>query len=56
MWFVNCSAAALLLGGLGSKVKERRSEVSSLCLYVVFAGTLSNLMGATIASLFLSFK
>ncbi|RJX69484.1 NupC/NupG family nucleoside CNT transporter [Vibrio sinensis] len=53
--FANFSAAAMLLGGLGSMAKERRSEISSLCLYAILAGTLSNLMSATIAGLFLSF-
>ena len=52
--FANFSAAAMLLGGLGAMAKERRSEISGLCMYAILAGTLSNLMSATIAGLFLS--
>ncbi|MFS1504116.1 NupC/NupG family nucleoside CNT transporter [Vibrio lentus] len=52
--FANFSAAAMLLGGLGAMAKERRSEISELCMYAILAGTLSNLMSATIAGLFLS--
>ncbi|AEV35255.1 transport system permease protein [Pseudovibrio sp. FO-BEG1] len=53
--FANFSAAAMLLGGLGAMAKSRRSEISQLCLYAVLAGTLSNLMSATIAGFFLAF-
>lgn len=47
--FANFSAAAMLLGGLGAMAKERRSEISQLALYAILAGTLSNMMSATIA-------
>ncbi|MGF1731568.1 NupC/NupG family nucleoside CNT transporter [Photobacterium kasasachensis] len=53
--FANFSAAAMLLGGLGAMAKERRSEISQLCLYAILAGTLSNMMSATIAGFFLLF-
>lgn len=53
--FANFSAAAMLLGGLGAMAKERRSEISQLCMYAILAGTLSNMMSATIAGFFLSF-
>ena len=53
--FANFAAAAMLLGGLGAMAKERRSEISQLCMYAILAGTLSNMMSATIAGFFLSF-
>ncbi len=53
--FANFSAAAMLLGGLGAMAKERRSEISQLCMYAILAGTLSNMMSATIAGFFLLF-
>lgn len=53
--FANFSAAAMLLGGLGAMAESRRSEISQLCLYAILAGTLSNLMSATIAGFFLAF-
>lgn len=52
--FANFSAAAMLLGGLGTLAPKRRSEISRLCVLAVLAGTLSNLMSAAIAGLFFS--
>lgn len=49
--FANFSAAAMLLGGLGSLAPNRRHEISRLCMLAILAGTLSNLMSATIAGL-----
>lgn len=51
--FANLSSIAILIGGLGSMAPNRRHEVAQLGLKAVAAGTLSNLMSATIAGLFL---
>ncbi len=47
--FANLGSLAILLGGLGTLVPERRSEIASLGLRAVLGGTLANLMSATIA-------
>ncbi len=52
--FANFSSIAILTGGFGVVVPERRSEVARYGLRVVAAGTMSNLMSATIAGLFLT--
>jgi concentrative nucleoside transporter, CNT family len=52
--FANFSSIAILIGGFGAVDPERRSEVSRYGIRVVIAGTLSNLMSATIAGVFLS--
>lgn len=52
--FANLSSIAILIGGLGSLAPLRRSEIAELGLKAVIAGTLSNLMSATIAGLFIS--
>lgn len=52
--FANFSAAAMLVGGLGTLAPKRRHEISRLCMLAILAGTLSNLMSATIAGLFFS--
>ena len=54
--FANFSSIAILTGGFGVVAPERRSEVARYGLRVVAAGTLSNLMSATIAGLFLSLR
>ena len=51
--FANLSSIAIQLGLLGSIAPSRRSEVARLGLRAVFAGTLSNLMSASIAGFFL---
>jgi CNT family concentrative nucleoside transporter len=43
-----------LTGGFSAVAPERRSDVARLGVRVVIAGTLSNLMSATIAGIFLS--
>ncbi len=53
--FANLSALAIMLGGIGSLVPERRADVAALGLKAVLVGTLSNLMSAALASLILSF-
>jgi CNT family concentrative nucleoside transporter len=50
--FANLTSIAILLGGLGSLVPERRSDVARLGLRAVLAASLSNLMSATLAGLF----
>ncbi|AFK00921.1 NupC/NupG family nucleoside CNT transporter [Cronobacter sakazakii] len=52
--FANLSSIAILIGGLGSMAPNHRHEVAQLGLKAVAAGTLSNLMSATIAGLFLA--
>ena len=52
--FANLSSIAILLGGLGGIAPSRRGEIARFGLLAVAAGTLSNLMSATIAGLFLS--
>lgn len=52
--FANLSTIAILLGGLGTLAPERRHDVARLGLKAVLGGTLSNLMSAVLAGLFLS--
>jgi len=52
--FANLSSIAILLGGLGSLAPSRRKDIARMGLQAVLAATLSNLMSATIAGLFLS--
>lgn len=52
--FANLSSIAILLGGLGAMAPSRRHDIARLGLKAVLAGTLSNLMSATIAGFFLS--
>lgn len=49
--FANLSSLGILLGGLGGIAPERRSEIAQLGLRAVLAGTLANLMSATIAGI-----
>jgi len=51
--FANFSSIAILIGGLGGMAPNRRSDVARLGLKAVIAGTLANLMSATIAGLFI---
>ena len=51
--FANFSSIAILAGGFGAILPSLRSEVARYGLRVVAAGTLSNLMSATIAGLFI---
>ncbi|MCY3752422.1 MAG: NupC/NupG family nucleoside CNT transporter, partial [Gammaproteobacteria bacterium] len=54
--FANLTSIAILLGGMGSLVPERRQDIASLGFMAVLAGTLSNLMSAVLASLFMSLQ
>ncbi|MYM59598.1 NupC/NupG family nucleoside CNT transporter [Vibrio sp. OCN044] len=47
--FANLSSIAILLGGLGGIAPQRRSDIARMGMKAVVAGTLSNLMAATIA-------
>ncbi len=49
--FANFASIAILLGGLGSLVPERRAEIAQLGLKAVLAGTLANLSSAAIAGM-----
>ncbi|MFU2058871.1 NupC/NupG family nucleoside CNT transporter [Avibacterium volantium] len=51
--FANFSAIAVLIGGIGSMAPTRRSDIARLGLKAVIAGTLANLMSATIAGFFI---
>ncbi|EJL6743153.1 NupC/NupG family nucleoside CNT transporter [Vibrio alginolyticus] len=52
--FASLSSIAILLGGLGSLAPNRRSDIARMGVKAVLAGTLSNLMAATIAGFCLS--
>ena len=51
--FANLSSIAILLGGLGSLVPERKDLIARFGLKAVAAGSLSNLMSAALAGLLL---
>ena len=52
--FANLSSIAILLGGLGSIAPTRRKEIARFGVKAVWAGTLSNLMSASIAGFFIA--
>ncbi|WP_439241273.1 MULTISPECIES: NupC/NupG family nucleoside CNT transporter [unclassified Lonepinella] len=51
--FANFGSIAILIGGLGAMAPNRRGDIARLGLKALVAGTLSNLMSATIAGLFI---
>ena len=51
--FANLNSLAILVGGLGGLVPERRHDISKLGLKAVLAGSLSNMMSASIAGVLL---
>ena len=53
--FANLSSIAILLGGLGVLVPEKREVIGRLGLKAVLAASLSNLMSAALAGLMLTF-
>ncbi len=53
--FANLSSIAILLGGLGVLVPEKRELIGRFGLKAVLAGSLSNLMSAALAGLILTF-
>ena len=53
--FANLSSIAILLGGLGVLVPEKKALIARFGLRAVAAGSLSNLMSAALAGLLLTF-
>lgn len=53
--FANLSSIAILLGGLGILVPEKRDLIGQLGMKAVLAGSLSNLMSAALAGILLTF-
>ncbi|ABN62709.1 NupC/NupG family nucleoside CNT transporter [Shewanella baltica] len=52
--FANLSSIAILLGGLGAMAPTRRHDLATMGIRAVIAGSLANLMSATLAGLFLA--
>lgn len=52
--FANLSSIAILLGGLGAMAPNRRHDLAKMGIRAVIAGSLANLMSATLAGLFLA--
>lgn len=50
--FANLSSMAIILGGFGALVPERRGEIAQLGLRAVAAGALASLLSASIAGMF----
>ncbi len=51
--FANFSSIAILIGGLGGMAPNRRGDIARLGIKAVIAGSLANLLSATIAGLFI---
>ena len=49
--FANLSSIAILIGGLGNMIENRKKEIAAFGLKAVIAGTLANLLSAAIAGL-----
>ncbi|MBV1879486.1 MAG: NupC/NupG family nucleoside CNT transporter [Pseudomonadales bacterium] len=54
--FANFASIAILLGGIGGMAPNRRPDIARMGLRAVAAGTLSNLMSATLAGLFFTLQ
>ena len=54
--FSNLASIAILLGGLGAVVPSRRHDIARLGLKAVIAGTLVNLMNASLAGFFFALQ
>lgn len=54
--FANFASIAVLTGGFSAVAPERRAEVARYGVRVVLAATLSNLMSATIAGMFVTIR
>ncbi|OOF32384.1 NupC/NupG family nucleoside CNT transporter [Salinivibrio proteolyticus] len=52
--FANLTSIAMLMGGLGGIVPERRGDIAKLGMRAILAATLANLMSATLAGLYLT--
>ena len=53
--FANLSSIAILLGGLGVLIPEKRELIAKFGIKAIAAGSLSNLMSAALAGLLLTF-
>ncbi|AZI14109.1 NupC/NupG family nucleoside CNT transporter [Avibacterium paragallinarum] len=51
--FANFGSIAVLIGGIGGLAPNRRSDIARLGIKAVIAGSLANLLSATIAGLFI---
>lgn len=51
--FANFSSIAILIGGIGAMAPNRRGDIARFGIKAVIAGSLANLMSATIAGLFI---
>lgn len=51
--FANISSIAILIGGLGGMEPKRKDEVAKMGFKAVIAGTLANLLSATLAGMFI---
>ena len=49
--FANFSSIAIQIGGIGGIAPNRKSDLAKFGIMAVFAGTLANLMTATIAGM-----
>ncbi len=54
--FANLASIAILLGGLGAIIPDRRHDIARLGLRAVIGGTLVNLMNASLAGLFFALQ
>ena len=52
--FANISSIAILIGGIGGMAPSRKGDIARLGVKAVIAGTLANLLSATIAGLLLT--
>ncbi len=51
--FANLSSIGIQIGGIGALVPERRNDLAKLGFRAMFAGTMANLISASIAGMFL---
>ena len=52
--FANISSKAILIGGIGGMAPSRKGDIARLGWKAIIAGTLANLLSATIAGLLLT--
>ena len=52
--FANISSIAILIGGIGGMAPSRKKDIARLGWKAIMAGTLANLLSATIAGLLLT--
>jgi CNT family concentrative nucleoside transporter len=51
--FANLGSIGMQIGGIGALVPERRNDLAKLGVRAMFAGTMANLISASIAGIFL---